>query len=52
MCSSDLSLKRFAAQIDPQRSGAPAFLAVICGWGYGYRRADGVLVIPVGALGP
>lgn len=46
------SLKRFAAQIDPQRSGAPAFLAVICGWGYGYRRPDGVVVIPVGALGP
>ena len=46
------SLKRFSEQIDPQRTGAPAFLAVICGKGYGYRRSDGVVVIPVGALGP
>ena len=46
------NLTRFAQQIDTQRSGTPHFLAVICGKGYGYRRADGVLVIPVGALGP
>jgi predicted AAA+ superfamily ATPase len=46
------NLKRFAEQIDSQRSGSPAFLAVICGKGYGYRRADGVVVVPVGALGP
>ena len=46
------NLKRFAEQIDSQRSGSPAFLAVICGKGYGYRRADGVFVVPVGALGP
>jgi hypothetical protein len=46
------SLRRFSEQIDAQRSGSPAFLAVICGKGYGYRRADGVDVIPVGALGP
>jgi hypothetical protein len=46
------NLKRFAEQIDSHRSGAPAFLAVICGKGYGYRRADGVVVVPVGALGP
>lgn len=46
------NLKRFADQIDPERSGSPAFLAVICGKGYGYRRADGVVVVPVGALGP
>ena len=46
------NLKRFSEQIDSQRSGAPAFLAVICGKGYGYRRTDGVVVVPVGALGP
>jgi predicted AAA+ superfamily ATPase len=46
------TLKRFAEQIDSQRSGSPVFLAVICGKGYGYRRADGVFVVPVGALGP
>ena len=27
------------------------FLAVVCGSGYGYRRADGIAVVPVGALG-
>lgn len=46
------NLKRFAAQIDGERSGAPVFLAVICGKGYGYRRPDGVLVVPIGGLGP
>ena len=46
------NLKRFAEQIDNQRSGLPSFLAVICGKGYGYRRADGVVVVPIGALGP
>ncbi len=46
------SLKRFAEQIDQQRSGSSAFLAVICGKGYGYRRSDGVVVIPVRALWP
>jgi len=45
------NLKRFAEQIDSQRSCSPAFLAVICGKGYGYRRADGVFVVPVGVLG-
>ncbi len=46
------SLKRFSERIDHERSGTPTFLAVICGKGYGYRRADGVLVVPIGALGP
>jgi predicted AAA+ superfamily ATPase len=46
------NLKRFSEQIDSQRSGAPAFLAVICSKGYGYRRSDGVVVVPIGALGP
>ena len=46
------SLKGFSEQIDSQRSGSPACLAVICGKGYGYCRSDGVDVIPVGALVP
>ena len=41
-----------AVSIDSERSGSPTFLAVICGTGYGYRRADGVFVVPVGVLGP
>ncbi len=46
------NLMRFSEQIDHERSGPPTFMAVICGKGYGYRRADGVLVVPIGALGP
>ena len=46
------NLLRFRAQIDSRRTGEPAFLAVVCGSGYGYQRADGVAVVPVGALGP
>lgn len=44
------SLLRVADHIDITRHGAPAFLAVITGWGYAYRREDGVFVIPIGAL--
>ena len=45
------SLLRFQRQLDLSRTGAPAFLAVACGKGYGYRRPDGISVLPVGALG-
>lgn len=46
------TLTKFAGLIDTSRCGQPAALAVITGTGYGYRRSDGVAVIPVGALGP
>jgi predicted AAA+ superfamily ATPase len=46
------SLLRFRHQIDIRRTGEPAFLAVVCGNGYGYRRADGITVVPIGALSP
>jgi uncharacterized protein len=46
------SLTRFAARVDTARCGSPALLGVIVATGYGYRREDGVAVIPVGALGP
>ena len=45
------SLLRFANQLNLERTGSPAFLAVVCGKGYGYRRPDGIAVVPVGALG-
>jgi predicted AAA+ superfamily ATPase len=45
-------LLRFRQQIDTRRTGEPAFLAVVCGSGYGYRRADDIAVVPVGALEP
>jgi predicted AAA+ superfamily ATPase len=44
------SLLRFQNQLDLSRTGAPSFLAVMCGKGYGYRRPDGIAVVPVGAL--
>ena len=46
------SLLRVAGNIDTDRHGTPAFLAVVTGWGYAYRRPDDVLVIPVGTLAP
>ena len=46
------TLLRVADRVDPARHGRPAALAVITGWGYGYRRPDGVSVIPIGALAP
>jgi predicted AAA+ superfamily ATPase len=46
------TLHRLAGQIDTEVSGEPAALGVIVGTGYGHRRKDGIMVIPVGALGP
>jgi predicted AAA+ superfamily ATPase len=46
------SLHKFARRIDTSRCGPPAALGVIVGSGYGYRREDGIDVIPIGALGP
>ncbi len=46
------NLQRFAGQIDTDRCGSPAALGVIVGTGYSYRREDGIMVIPIGALGP
>lgn len=45
-------LLRFRDNLDRARTGDPAFLAVVTPSGFGYRRKDGVLVIPVHALGP
>ena len=46
------SLLRFKDSIDTTRSGEPAVLGVITGNGFGYRRPDGIDVIPIGALAP
>lgn len=43
-------LRAVADRVDQTRHGPPAFLAVITGWGYAYRRADDVLVVPIGTL--
>ena len=46
------SIKRFAEQIDPRKLGEPQVLGVITNATPGYMRADGVAVIPIGALAP
>ena len=46
------NLTRFAERIDVDSCGKPALLGVIVATGYGYRREDGVAVIPISALGP
>ena len=46
------SLKRFAAKVDTDRTGKPAFLAVVTAHGPTLRRDDGVAVVPIAALGP
>lgn len=46
------ALLRFAGRVDTTKIGEPAALAVITGTGYGYRRDDGVSVIPIGTLAP
>jgi predicted AAA+ superfamily ATPase len=43
-------LLRFQKQLDLTRTGQPSFLAVVWGKGYGYRRPDGIAVVPIGAL--
>lgn len=46
------SLTRFAERVDTAGGDGPMVLGVIIASGYGYRREDGVAVIPIGALGP
>lgn len=46
------ALLTLAARIDADRHGKPALLGVITGWGYAYRRPDGVAVLPIGTLAP
>lgn len=45
-------LVKFAATVDTRRVGSPAVLGVITNTEYGYVRDDGVVVVPVTALGP
>ncbi len=46
------NLLRLVERIDTDRHGKPATLGIITGWGYAYRRPDGVVVLPIGALAP
>ncbi|MCB1273311.1 MAG: ATP-binding protein [Leucobacter sp.] len=46
------SLLHFARKIDKERHGEPAALVVVTGGRFAYKRPDGVLVVPITALGP
>ncbi len=46
------TLLKFRDRIDLSKCGEPRTLGVIVSTGYGYKRSDGVAVIPIGALGP
>ena len=46
------NLLSFRDKVDTTRCGKPTALGVIAAVEYGYTREDGVLVIPIGSLGP
>lgn len=46
------NLKKLAERIDAQKMGSASFLMVLTGGAAAYRRDDGVLVVPLGVLGP
>lgn len=46
------NLKKLADNVDTDRMGRPAFLAVVTATRYAYTRPDGVHVIPLAVLGP
>jgi len=46
------NLLKLAARVDTSKCGEPAFLAILTGGKYPYRRKDGVFVIPIGCMAP
>lgn len=46
------NLIRLRNKVETEKVGLPAVLGVITATGYGYTRTDGVVVVPIGTLGP
>ena len=46
------SLLSFAQKVDQAKAEPPAALGVITSTGFAYRRPDGVLLLPIGTIGP
>ena len=46
------TLLKLRDRVDAEKSAPPRALGVIVSSGYGYRRKDGVAIIPIAALGP
>ena len=47
-----VNLITFSKKVDTTKKGEPAFLAILTGGRYPYRREDGVYVLPIGCMGP
>ena len=46
------NLKKLANRVDSSNAQHPSFLMIITGTEFGYRRDDGVYVVPIGCLKP
>jgi len=46
------NLLKMVSRIDVTKIGEPAFLAIITGGQYPYKRKDGIYVIPIGCMAP
>ena len=46
------NLITLSKRVDVNKTGDPAFLAILTGGKYPYKRKDGVFVIPIGCLAP
>ena len=44
------NLLRFKEKVNTEKCGEPAFLMVLTGTTYSYRRDDGVYVVSIGSL--
>ena len=44
------NLLKFKDKVDVEKCGEPAFLAVLTGTDYSYKRDDGVYVVSIGTL--
>lgn len=44
------NLLKFKNRVDIKKCGKPAFLMVLTGTNYSYRREDGVYVVSIGTL--
>ena len=47
-----LNLLKLKEKINIDKMNSPSFLAVVTGTQFGYKRPDGVYVIPIGCLKP
>ncbi len=47
-----LNLQALVRKVETPKAGHPAVLEVVTGRGYPYTRPDGVVVVPIGHLGP